>query len=118
EIRYLDAAPEPWWPALAAVTAVLLDDPVAAGHAAAATVPVAGAWDRAAHAGLADPALHAAARACLAAACAAVPVALRPEVEALADLVDRGRCPGDALLDTARAGGSTAALLSATEASS
>ncbi|MEX5721274.1 ergothioneine biosynthesis glutamate--cysteine ligase EgtA, partial [Geodermatophilus maliterrae] len=30
EIRYLDAAPEPWWPALAAVTAALLDDPVAA----------------------------------------------------------------------------------------
>jgi glutamate--cysteine ligase len=118
EIRYLDAAPEPWWPALAAVTAVLLDDPVAAGHAAAATAPVAGAWDRAARVGLADPALHAAARACLAAACAAVPAALRPEVEALADLVDRGRCPGDALLDTARAGGSTAALLSATEASS
>ncbi len=118
EIRYLDAAPEPWWPALAAVTAVLLDDPVAAGHAAAATAPVAGAWDRAARVGLADPGLHAAARTCLAAAFAAVPVALRPEVEALADLVDRGRCPGDALLDTARAGGSTAALLSATEASS
>ncbi|WP_448611005.1 ergothioneine biosynthesis glutamate--cysteine ligase EgtA [Geodermatophilus sp. URMC 60] len=115
EIRYLDAAPEPWWPALAAVTTVLLDDPVAAGHAAAATVPVAAAWDRAARAGLADPALHAAARACLAAACVAVPAALRPEVEALADLVDRGRCPGDALLDTARAGGPVAALLSATE---
>ena len=64
----------------------------------------------------ADPALHAAARACLAAACAAVPAALRPEAEALADLVDRGRCPGDALLDTARAGGATAALLSATGA--
>ncbi|SDN16253.1 glutamate--cysteine ligase [Geodermatophilus siccatus] len=116
EIRYLDAAPEPWWPALAAVTTVLLDDPVAAGHAAAATLPVATAWDRAARAGLADPALHAAARACLAAACAAVPAALRPEVEALADLVDRGRCPGDALLGTARAGGPTAALLSATGA--
>jgi gamma-glutamylcysteine synthetase len=114
EIRYLDAAPEPWWPALAAVTTVLLDDPVAAGQAAAATLPVAGAWDRAARVGLADPALHAAARACLAAACAAVPAALRPEVEALADLVDRGRCPGDALLDTARAAGATTALLSAT----
>ncbi|TFV56155.1 ergothioneine biosynthesis glutamate--cysteine ligase EgtA, partial [Geodermatophilus sp. DF01-2] len=59
EIRYLDAAPEPWWPALAAVTTVLLDDPVAAGLAAAATAPVAGAWDRAARDGLADPALHA-----------------------------------------------------------
>ncbi|MGR6966883.1 ergothioneine biosynthesis glutamate--cysteine ligase EgtA [Geodermatophilus sp. URMC 61] len=116
EIRYLDAAPEPWWPALAAVTAVLLDDPVAAGHATAATAPVAGAWDRAARVGLADPALHAAARACLAAACAAVPAALRPEVEALADLVARGRCPGDTVLHTARTGGATAALLSATGA--
>lgn len=116
EIRYLDAAPEPWWPAVAAVTTVLLDDPVAAGHAAVACLPVAGAWDRAARLGLADPALHTAARACLTAACAAVPAALRPEVEALADLVDRGRCPGDALLDTARAGGAAAALLSATEA--
>ncbi|MGY1681498.1 ergothioneine biosynthesis glutamate--cysteine ligase EgtA [Geodermatophilus sp. SYSU D01176] len=116
EIRYLDAAPEPWWPALAAVTAVLLDDPVAAEHAAAATTPVAGAWDRAARVGLADPALHAAARACLTAARTAVPAALRPEVEALADLVDRGRCPGDALLDTARTGGPAAALLSATGA--
>ncbi|SDZ22109.1 glutamate--cysteine ligase [Geodermatophilus africanus] len=116
EIRYLDAAPEPWWPALAAVTTVLLDDPVAAGHAAAATAPVAGAWDRAAHRGLADPALRTAARACLAAACAAVPPALRPEVEALADLVDRGRCPGDVVLDTARAAGAPAALLAATGA--
>ncbi|WP_233495970.1 ergothioneine biosynthesis glutamate--cysteine ligase EgtA [Geodermatophilus sp. TF02-6] len=114
EIRYLDAAPEPWWPALAAVTTTLLDDPVAAGHAAAATAGVAGAWDRAARLGLADPALHTAARACLAAAVDVVPAALRPEVEALAELVDRGRCPGDALLDTARRDGPGAALLSAT----
>ncbi|MGY1644162.1 ergothioneine biosynthesis glutamate--cysteine ligase EgtA [Geodermatophilus sp. SYSU D00703] len=114
EIRYLDAAPEPWWPALAAVTATLLDDPAAAGHAAAATEPVAGAWDRAARLGLADRALHTAARACLAAACDAAPAALRREVTALADLVDRGRSPGDDLLRTARARGPAAALLSAT----
>ncbi|MGY1594020.1 ergothioneine biosynthesis glutamate--cysteine ligase EgtA [Geodermatophilus sp. SYSU D00708] len=115
EIRYLDAAPEPWWPALAAVTTTLLDDPVAAGHAAAATEPVAGAWDRAARLGLADRALHRAARACLAAACDAVPADLRREVTALADLVDRGHSPGDDLLRTARVGGPAAALLSATE---
>jgi ergothioneine biosynthesis glutamate--cysteine ligase EgtA len=114
EIRYLDAAPEPWWPALAAVTATLVDHPVAAARAAAASAPVAGMWDRAASAGLTDPALHAAARACLAAACDAVPPPLRPEVEALADLVDRGRSPGDALIDAARAGGPAAALLAAT----
>ncbi|MBB3086724.1 ergothioneine biosynthesis glutamate--cysteine ligase EgtA [Geodermatophilus sabuli] len=114
EIRYLDAAPEPWWPALAAVTATLLDDPMAADRAAAASAPVAGAWDRAARAGLADPPLHAAARACLAAARDAVPAPLRPEVEALAELVDRGHSPGDALLDAARTGGPAAALLAAT----
>jgi glutamate--cysteine ligase len=115
EIRYLDAAPEPWWPALAAVTTTLLDDPVAAGRAAAATEPVAGAWDRAARRGLADRALHTAARACLAAACDAAPAALRREVTALADLVDRGRSPGDDLLHTVRTGGPAAALLSASE---
>ncbi|MGY1704141.1 ergothioneine biosynthesis glutamate--cysteine ligase EgtA [Geodermatophilus sp. SYSU D00697] len=115
EIRYLDAAPEPWWPALAAVTTTLLDDPVAAGRAAAATEPVAGAWDRAARLGLADRALHAAARTCLAAACDAAPTALRGEVTALADLVDRGGSPGGSLLRTARTHGPAAALLSATE---
>ncbi|SFL75368.1 ergothioneine biosynthesis glutamate--cysteine ligase EgtA [Geodermatophilus ruber] len=114
EIRYLDAAPEPWWPALAAVTTTLLDDPVAARHAAAASAPVAGAWDRAARLGLADPALRTAARACLAAAVDAVPAALRSEVEALAELVERGRSPGDDLLETARAAGPAGALLTAT----
>ncbi len=114
EIRYLDGAPEPWWPALAAVTAALLDDPAAADAAAEATAPVAGAWDRAAREGLADADLRTAAVRCLAAALPAVPVALRPEAEALAGLVEAGRCPGDALLDAARAGGPAAALLTAT----
>ncbi|WP_233498586.1 ergothioneine biosynthesis glutamate--cysteine ligase EgtA [Blastococcus sp. TF02A-26] len=114
EIRYLDAAPEPWWPALAAVTTALLDDPVAADRAAAASAPTAGAWDRAARAGLTDPALRAAARGCLAAAVDAVPAALRPEVEALAELVERGEDPGTAQLDALRAGGPAAALLATT----
>lgn len=113
EIRYLDATPEPWWPAVAAVTATLLDDPVAADRAAAASAPVTGAWDRAARLGLADPALRRAAGDCLAAALDAVPASLRPEVTALADLVDRGGSPGDALLAAARAGGPPAALLGA-----
>jgi glutamate--cysteine ligase len=115
EIRYLDAAPEPWWPALAAVTTVLLDDPVAADRAAAATASTAGAWDSAARSGLTDPALQAAARACLAVALDAVPVALRPEVEALAELVERGADPGTALLAALQRGGPAAALLAATE---
>ncbi|WP_409332775.1 ergothioneine biosynthesis glutamate--cysteine ligase EgtA [Trujillonella humicola] len=114
EIRYLDAAPEPWWPALAAVTTVLLDDPVAAGRAAEATGPTAGAWDRAAREGLADPALHAAARACLAAAIDAAPAALRAEVEALAELVERGGDPGGEVLDALHTGGPAAALLAGT----
>ena len=113
EIRYLDAAPEPWWPALAAVTATLLDDPLAADRAAAASAPVAGAWDRAARFGLADSALRRAARSCLAAALDAVPAVLRPAVTALAELVDRGASPGDALLSAALTGGPAAALLAA-----
>jgi glutamate--cysteine ligase len=115
EIRYLDATPEPWWPALAAVTATLLDNPVAADRAATASAPVAGAWDRAARLGLADPALRRAAGACLAAALDAVPVGLRPEVSALAELVDRGGSPGDGLLAAARSDGPAAALLDAVD---
>ena len=115
EIRYLDAAPEPWWPALAAVAATLLDDPVAADRAAEASEPVAGAWTRAARDGLADPALRRAATGCLTAAVDAVPEVLRPEVTALAELVVAGRSPGDAVLTAAQRGGPYAALLSATE---
>ncbi len=115
EIQYLDAAPEPWWPALAAVLTTLLDDPVAADVAAAAE-PVAGAWDRAARDGLTDPALATAARTCLSAALDRAPAAVRPEVTALAELVDRGGCPGDALAAAARTHGPSAALLTATSA--
>jgi glutamate--cysteine ligase len=115
EIRYLDAAPEPWWPALAAVTAALLDDPAAADAAAEATEPVAVAWDRAARDGLADADLRTAAVRCLAAALPAVPPGLRDDVTALAGLAERGGCPGDALARAARSGGPAAALLTATE---
>ncbi|WP_448641939.1 ergothioneine biosynthesis glutamate--cysteine ligase EgtA [Geodermatophilus sp. URMC 63] len=115
EIRYLDAAPEPWWPALAAVTAALLDDPAAADTAADVTAPVAGAWTRAARDGLADPQLCTAARHCLAAALPAVDPSLRDDVTALTELAERGRSPGDALSDAARAGGPAAALAAATE---
>lgn len=113
EVRYLDAAPEPWWPAVAALTATLLDDPTAADLAAAACEPVAGRWSDAAARGLADPALHAAAVSCLAAAADRVPPALGPEVHALAELVSAGRSPGDAVRETTRTGGPAAALLAA-----
>jgi glutamate--cysteine ligase len=114
EIRYLDAAPEPWWPALAAATTTLLDVPAAADAAAAATEPVAGAWDRAARRGLADPALHAAAVACLEAAVRHAPAGLDQELTALAELVARGSSPGDELLRTARRTGAAGALHAAT----
>jgi glutamate--cysteine ligase len=114
EIRYLDAAPEPWWPALAAVTATLLDVPAAADAAAAATEPVAGAWDLAACRGLADPALRAAAVACLEAAVRHAPAGLAREVTALAERVGRGSSPGDDLLRTARRSGAVHALHEAT----
>ncbi|SCX41201.1 glutamate--cysteine ligase [Klenkia marina] len=112
EIRYLDASPA--WPALAALAATVLDDPVAADRAAEACLPVVGRWDDAARHGLADPALHEAARACLAAAADRGPADLRPELHALAELVEAGRGPGDAVLTTARTSGPEAALLAAT----
>jgi len=115
EIRYLDAAPEPWWPALAAVTATLLDVPAAADRAAEAGEPVAGAWTRAARLGLADPALHRAAVRCLSAALDAAPAGLRPEVTALAELVERGASPGDVVLPAADDGDAATALVSAVD---
>jgi ergothioneine biosynthesis glutamate--cysteine ligase EgtA len=113
EIRYLDATPEPWWPALASVTTTLLDEPAAAARAAAAAAPVVGWWDRAARLGLADPSLHEAARGCMAAALDHAPTGLRAQVQALAELVDRGASPGDAVLRTALREGPAAALLNA-----
>ncbi|RJK97164.1 ergothioneine biosynthesis glutamate--cysteine ligase EgtA [Vallicoccus soli] len=110
ELRYLDAAPVRWWPALAALGALLLDDPCAAGEAAAACAPVAGAWTTAARRGLADPGLHRAARTCLAAAVRAAPPALREDLEDLAELVEAGRCPGDAVQERVRRDGPLAVL--------
>ncbi|TQN35651.1 glutamate--cysteine ligase [Blastococcus colisei] len=112
EIRYLDAAPEPWWPALAAVTAALLDDPAAADRAWTATAPVTGAWNRAARLGLTDDALRVAALDCLSAAGPAVPPELQAEVEALTALVRNGCSPGDAL--RTEVGNDPAAFLEAT----
>lgn len=95
EVRCLDAAPEPWWPALAAVVALLMDDATAADLATEACEPVAGRWHEAARDGLGDEALAAAAKRCLQAAADAAPPSLVDDVGALADLVSTGRCPGD-----------------------
>jgi glutamate--cysteine ligase len=95
ELRYLDVNAPRWWPAIAAVTATLLDDPVAAAAAAEATESTAGSWETAARAGLADPALAESARRCLAIAVDRVPEQLRTAVTDLAELVESGRSPGD-----------------------
>ncbi len=110
EIRYLDAVPPAWWPALAAIVVALLDDPAAANSAAEATEPLAGAWTDAAHAGLADERLARAARRCLDAALPAVHPRLRADAERFAELVLAGRSPGDAFADRAALVGPGAAL--------
>jgi ergothioneine biosynthesis glutamate--cysteine ligase EgtA len=101
EIRYLDAVPEKWWPALAALVVALFDDSLAADAAAEATEPLAGAWTRAAREGLADPGLAKAARRCVEAALPAVPAGLKEEAEHYAELVLSGRSPGDVFLEQA-----------------
>lgn len=95
ELRYLDVSAPRWWPAVAAVTATLLDDPVAADAAAEATDATAGRWAEAARDGLRDPLLARSARRCLEIAATRVPAELATAVADLAQLVESGRCPGD-----------------------
>lgn len=113
ELRFLDAVPDAWWPALAAIVTALIDDPVAADLAAEACTAVVGAWPRAARSGLADPALREAAQRCVAIAAARCPGGLRPDVEAYAELVHHGRTPGDALRARIDAVGAATALAEA-----
>ncbi len=97
ELRYLDMAAPRWWPAIAAVAATLMDDPVAADLAMEATERSAQSWASAARAGLADPVLADSARRCVAIAAQRAPAALAPAVADLAELVTAGHCPGDLL---------------------
>lgn len=110
EIRCLDALPDRWWPALAAFTVTLLDDDVAADRAAELCEPVRDAWAAAAQHGIADRALHTAVRGCAEVAAARCPAELRPDAEAFAELVERGRTPGDELRERADAAGPLALL--------
>ncbi len=55
EIRCVDALPDRWWPALAALVATLVDDPMAADAAAELCAPVADAWQTAAREGSGRP---------------------------------------------------------------
>ena len=111
EIRYLDATPERWWPAIAATLATLLDHPLAADEAAEAVRPVARSWSLAARDGLSDPALHAAAVRLLAIANTHADLTVRPDIERLATLVEQGRSPGAELLEHAAHHGPLAVLL-------
>ena len=97
EIRCLDALPDRWWPALAALTVTLADDPVAADRAAELCGPVAGRVEEAARWGLEDPQLRAVVRGCTRVAAEHAPPALAADLAAIADLAEVGRCVGDEL---------------------
>nr|MDT0667759.1 glutamate-cysteine ligase family protein [Micromonospora sp. DSM 115978] len=103
EVRYLDAQPFGLWPVAVAVTAALLDDPVAAQAAADVCRPAAERWNAAAMLGLGDPVLHRAAVAVmpLARAGAARLGAGEELLAAIDGFTERyvvpGRCPADEL---------------------
>jgi glutamate--cysteine ligase len=99
ELRYLDAAPDWWWPALAFTAVAALDDPQVADIAAEIVEPVGNAWGMAARIGLEDPALHAAAHRLVSAACAVAPPELATDMEFLLERVEQGRCPADDFID-------------------
>ena len=105
ELRMLDAVPDPWWQVAVAVTTALLDDAEAADIADRACRSVAGCWAEAASHGLGDPRLATAAKTCFVAALDALP-RMGVDGETLGagetfveHYVERGRCPGDDLLD-------------------
>jgi ergothioneine biosynthesis glutamate--cysteine ligase EgtA len=114
ELRMVDAQEGDAWAVATALAASLLDDPVAADAAFAATealcpdgrpLPSDGTWRRAARTGPADPEIGKAVRACFLAAESALarsaaPVALRTAVSAFAErYAERGRCPAHDQLD-------------------
>lgn len=111
ELRSLDALPGRWWPAVAALTATLVDDPVAADVARAACEPVAGEWEAAARLGPADPAVHRAALACLDVAARRVPAPFAAAVGELADGWRAGRSPSALLRERIERDGPVALLL-------
>lgn len=104
ELRMCDAVPDPWWRAAVAVTTALLDDPEASEHALAATATTADLWEAAARRGLHDSRLAGSARACFAAARAALDrlgadaISVATVDGYLERYVVRGRCPADDLL--------------------
>lgn len=114
ELRMTDAQDGDDWIVPTLLAATLLDDPVAADAAEAATEPLCpdgepfpcdDIWRRAARLGPADPDLAKAARSCFAAADSALarsgaPAALRQALSGFAErYTERGRCPANDQLD-------------------
>ncbi len=97
ELRCLDALPDRWWPALAALTVTLIDDPVAADSAAELCAPVADSWETAARHGLLDDAIRAAVIGCAELAARRCAPALKAEVEAFVELLHSGSSPSQEL---------------------
>jgi glutamate--cysteine ligase len=99
ELRCLDALPDRWWPAVAALVVTLADDPVAADLAADACAPLddSATLELAARDGLASPALRAAVRACTDIAARHAPPGLEGQLARLAELATDGRGVGEEL---------------------
>ncbi|MDS1271636.1 ergothioneine biosynthesis glutamate--cysteine ligase EgtA [Lipingzhangella sp. LS1_29] len=106
ELRVIDAPPRAWWPVPLAVVSALVDDPIAADTARAATERLARTgrsdhlWLRACRDALHDPHIAACARACFEATRAALHRAGAATLASLVDayterFVDPGRCPAD-----------------------
>ncbi len=97
EIRCVDAMPDRWWPAIAALAATLADNPHAADAASEACAPVASVWRTAAREGLSDPGVRRAVTACVDIAARHCPEELRAEMEDFAELISSGLTPSDLL---------------------
>lgn len=110
EIRYLDSVDDALWPAIVFTVTTLLDDPAAAELAAEAVAPVAGAWDVAARAGLADERIRAAARRCVTIAAERTPPQLTEPMAQLVARVEHGHCPADDITDEVAQAGIAATL--------
>jgi glutamate--cysteine ligase len=110
EIRCLDALPDRWWPAVAALTAILADHPVAADAAREVCAPVAHVWETAAREGIDDPAIQRAVTGCLDIALRQCPQGLRGELDDFAELIASGRTPSGELRRRAQASSPLAVL--------
>lgn len=105
EIRCIDALPDRWWPALAALTVTLVDDPVAADQATELCLPVADSWQQAARDGMADPAVRRAVTGCVDLAARRCPAPLKHDLEAFAELIVGGHTPSSELRARVERGG-------------